>query len=79
MFKEVQNVKDEIGDEVKKYLNLGVITSSSFINVMEWWMAGKDVFFAHYQMATDYLGTFTTSKPSERVNNMVGHKFTVAK
>jgi hypothetical protein len=46
---------------------------------MEWWMAGKDVFLAHYQMATDYLGTFATSTPSERVNSMVGHKFTVAK
>ncbi|CAK9203147.1 unnamed protein product [Sphagnum troendelagicum] len=79
MFKEVQNVKDEIDDEVEKYLNLGVITLSSFVNVMEWWMAGKDVFLAHYQMATNYLGTFTTLTPSERVNIMVGHKFTVAK
>jgi hypothetical protein len=37
MFEQVQNVGDEIGDEVEKYLNLSVVTSSSFINMMEWW------------------------------------------
>jgi hypothetical protein len=41
MFKQVQNVGDEIDDEVKKYLNLGVIKSSSFIDVLEWWIARK--------------------------------------
>ncbi len=42
----MQNVGDEIDDEIKKYLNLG--TSLSFIDVMEWWMAQKDMFLAHY-------------------------------
>jgi hypothetical protein len=31
MFKQVQNVEDEIGAKVEKYFNLGVVTSSSFI------------------------------------------------
>jgi len=39
MFKQVQNVRDEIGDEVEKYLSLSIVTSLSFIDVMEWWMA----------------------------------------
>jgi len=79
MFEQVQNVGDEIGDEVEKYLNLGVVTSLSFINVMEWWTARKDVFPAHYQMVIDYLGTPVTSTPSERVNSMAGCEFTVAR
>jgi hypothetical protein len=79
MFEQVQNVGGEIGDEVEKYLNLGVVTSSSFIDVMEWWMARKDVFPAHYHMAVDYLGTPATLTPSERVNNMVGREFTAAR
>jgi hypothetical protein len=48
MFDQVQNVRDEIGDEVEKYFNLGVVTSSLFIDVMEWWTTRKDVFPAHY-------------------------------
>jgi hypothetical protein len=79
MFEQVQNVGDEIGDEVEKYLSLGVVTSSSFIDVMEWWTARKDVFPAHYQMAADYLGTPATSTPSERVNSMAGREFTAAR
>jgi hypothetical protein len=75
MFEQVQNV----GDEVEKYLSLGVVTSSSFIDVMEWWTARKDVFPTHYQMAVDYLGTPATSTPSERVNSMAGREFTAAK
>ncbi|CAM6015966.1 unnamed protein product [Sphagnum balticum] len=71
MFEQVQKVGDEINDEVEKYLSLGVITSSSFINVMEWWTAWKDVFPAHYQMAVDYLGTPAMSTPSKRVNSVV--------
>jgi hypothetical protein len=70
----VQNVGDEIGDEVEKYFSLGVVTSSSFIDVMEWWTARKDVFPAHYQMAADYLGTPATLTPSERVNSMAGRE-----
>jgi len=79
MFEQVQNVGDEIGDEVEKYLNLGVVTSSSFIDVMEWWMARKDVFPTHYHMAVDYLGTPAMLTPSERVNSMVGREFTAAR
>jgi hypothetical protein len=63
MFEQVQNVRDEISNEVKKYLSLGIATSSSFIDVMEWWMAQKDVFPAHYQTAADYLGTPIISMP----------------
>ncbi len=48
MFEQMQNIGDEISDEVEKYLNLGVITSSSYIDVMEWWTMRKDVFPAHY-------------------------------
>ncbi len=79
MFKQVQNVRDEIGDEVEKYIRLGVVTSSSFIDVMEWWTTRKDVFPAHYQMVVDYLGTPAMSTPLERMNNMARHEFTVAR
>jgi hypothetical protein len=79
MFEQVQNVRDEIGNEVKKYLNLGVVTSSSFIDVMEWWTARKDVFPAHYQIAADYFGTPVTSTPSKRVNSMVRREFTATR
>jgi hypothetical protein len=79
MFEQVQNVGDEIGDKVEKYLSLGVVTSLSFINVMEWWMVRKDVFPAHYQMAADYLGTPATSMPLERVNSVAGCEFTAAR
>ncbi len=79
MFEQVQNVGDEIGDEVEKYLSLGVVTSSSFIDLMEWWTARKDVFPAHYQMAADYLGTPATSAPSECVNSMARREFTVVR
>jgi hypothetical protein len=79
MFEHVQNVGDEIGDKVEKYLSLGVVTLSSFIDMMEWWMAWKDVFFAHYQMAADYLGTPATSMPSERMNSVAGCEFTATR
>ena len=79
MFKQVQNVGEVIGDEVEKYLSLGVVTSLSFIEVMEWWTARKDVFLAYYQMASDYLGTPTMSTPSERVNNMARREFTATR
>ena len=75
MFEQVQNVGEEIGDEVKKYLSLGVVTSSLFIDVMEWWMARKDVFPAHYQMAANYLGTPAMSTPSKRVNGVAKREF----
>ena len=79
MFEQVQNVGEEIDDEVEKFLSLGVVTSSSFIDVMEWWMVRKDVFPAHYQMAADYLGTPATSTPSERVNSVAGCEFTAVR
>jgi hypothetical protein len=79
MFEQVQNVKDEIGNEVEKYLSLGIVTSSLFINVMEWWTARKDVFPAHYQMAADYLGTPATLTPSKHMNSVAGRKFTAAR
>jgi hypothetical protein len=79
MFEQVQNVDNEINDEVEKYFSLGVVTSSSFIDVMEWWTAQKDVFLAHYQMAADYLGTLATSTPSKRVNSMAGREFTTTR
>jgi hypothetical protein len=70
MFEQVQNIGDEIGDEVKKCLSLGIVTSSSFIDVIEWWTTRKDVFPTHYQRAMNYLGTLATSMPSERVNSV---------
>ncbi|CAK9256442.1 unnamed protein product [Sphagnum jensenii] len=79
MFKQVQNVGDEIGDEVKKYMGLGVVTSSLFIDMMEWWTTRKDVFPAHYHMAADYLGMPATSTPSKCVNSMGRREFTVAR
>jgi hypothetical protein len=39
MLEQMQNVGDEIGNEVEKYFSLGVVTLSSFIDVMEWWTA----------------------------------------
>jgi hypothetical protein len=75
----VQNVEDEIGDKVEKYFSFGVVTLSSFINMMEWWTVRKDMFLAHYQMETDYLGTPATSTPLERMNSVAGHRFTVAR
>ncbi|CAK9222137.1 unnamed protein product [Sphagnum troendelagicum] len=79
MFEQMQNIGDEIGDEVEKYLNLGVITSSSYIDVMEWWTMRKDVFPAHYQMAVDYLGMPAMLTPSEHVNSVAGRKFTTVR
>jgi len=79
MFKQVQNIGDEISDEVKKYLSFGVVTSLLFIDVMEWWTAWKDVFPAHYQMVADYLSTPAISTPSECMNNMAGCEFTAAR
>jgi hypothetical protein len=79
MFEQVQNIGDEISDEVEKYLSLGVVTSWSFIDVMEWWTVQKDVFPAHYQMAADYLGTPATSTRSEHVNSMAGREFTTTR
>jgi hAT family C-terminal dimerisation region len=68
-----------VNDEVEKYLTIGNVTSQSFLDVVQWWMARKDVLPAHYQMAMDYLGTPATSTPSERVNSMAGREFTTAR
>jgi hypothetical protein len=59
-------------DEVDRYLTMGIVVSQSFIDIVQWWMARKDVLPAHFQMAMDYLGTPATSTPSERVNSMAG-------
>jgi hypothetical protein len=66
-------------DEVERYLAMGVVQSKSFIDVIQWWIARKDVLPAHFQMAMDYLGTPATSTPSERVNSMAGREFTSAR
>jgi hAT family C-terminal dimerisation region len=66
-------------DEVDRYLSMGLVVSQSFIDIIQWWMARKDVLPAHYQMAMDYLGTPATSTPSERVNSMAGREFTSAR
>jgi hypothetical protein len=79
MFKKVQNVRDEINDKVEKYFSLNVITLSLFIDVMEWWTMRKDMFPAHYQMATDYLGMLATLTPSKCVNNVARRKFMAAR
>jgi hypothetical protein len=59
-------------DEVYRYVTMGIVVSQSFIDIVQWWMARKDVLPAHFQMAMDYLGTPATSMPSERVNSMAG-------
>ena len=68
-----------VNDEVDRYLTMGLVVSQSFIDIVQWWMARKDVLPAHYQMAMDYLGTPATSTPSERVNSMAGREFTSAR
>jgi hypothetical protein len=66
-------------DEVDRYVTMGIVVSKSFINIVQWWMARKDVLPAHFQMAMDYLRTPATSTPSERVNSMAGREFTSAR
>ena len=66
-------------DEVDRYLAMGIAHSQSFIDVIQWWQAQKEMLPAHYQMAMDFLGTPATSTPSERVNSMAGREFTTAR
>jgi hAT family C-terminal dimerisation region len=68
-----------LGDEVDRYLAMGIVEAESFIDVIQWWIARKDKLPAHYHMAMDYLGTPATSTPSERVNSMAGREFTAAR
>ena len=69
-----------VHDEVDPYLTMGLVISQSFIDIVQWWMARKDVLPAHYQMAMDYLGTpAATSTPSNRVNSMAGREITSAR
>jgi hypothetical protein len=68
-----------VGDEVDRYLAMGVVVSQTFIDVIQWWMMRKEQLPAHYHMAMDYLGTPATSTPSERVNSMAGREFTTAR
>ncbi|KAI2494690.1 hypothetical protein MHU86_19825 [Fragilaria crotonensis] len=65
-------------NEVDQYLTMGLVLSQSFIDIVHWWMARKDVLPAQNQMAMDYLGTPATSTLSERVNSMAGWEFTSA-
>jgi hAT family C-terminal dimerisation region len=58
---------------------MGIVVSQSFIDIVQWWMARKDVLPAHFQMAMDYLGTPATSTPSERVNSMAGREFSTVR
>ena len=61
-------------------LLLGVVHSQSFLDVIQWWKAQKEMLpAAHYQMAMDYLGNPATLTPSERVNSMAGREFTTAR
>ena len=73
------NNDDPISDKVDRYLGMGIVMSTSFIDVIQWWMACKDVLPAHFQMAMDYLRTPANSTPSERVNSMAGQEFTSAR
>ena len=66
-------------DEVDRYVTMGIVVSQSFIDIVQWWMARKDVLPAHFQMAMDYLGMPATSMPLERVNSMAGREFTSAR
>ena len=68
-----------VGDEVDRYLEMGVVVSQTFMDVVQWWMVRKEQLPAHYHMAMDYLGTPATSTPSERVNSMAGREFTAAR
>jgi hypothetical protein len=58
---------------------MGIVMSTSFVDVKQWWIAHKDALPAHFQMAMDYLGTPATSTPSKRVNSMAGQEFISAR
>ncbi|KAH8960164.1 hypothetical protein BDL97_06G117900 [Sphagnum fallax] len=64
------------GNEVDRYLSIGVVQSSGFIDILSWWSARKELLPGHYQMAMDYHETPATSTPSERVNSAAGREFT---
>jgi len=64
------------GNEVDRYLSIGVVQSSGFIDILSWWSARKELLPGHYQMAMDYHGTPATLTPSERVNSAAGREFT---
>jgi hypothetical protein len=51
---------------------MGIVTSTTFIDVVQWWAARKEVLPAHYQMTCDYLGIPATSTPCERANSAAG-------
>jgi hypothetical protein len=58
---------------------MGVVHLQSFLDVIQWWKAQKEMLPAHYQMAMHYLGTPATSTPSKRVNSIAGREFTAAR
>jgi hypothetical protein len=72
----VDGVDTPLCDEVDRYLAMGVTVSQSFIDVVQWWIGRKDVLWAHYQMAMDYLATPAAS--TQQVNSMPGREFTSA-
>ncbi|KAI2492716.1 hypothetical protein MHU86_21823 [Fragilaria crotonensis] len=45
-----------VHDEVDQYLTMGLVVSQSFIDIVQWWMARKDVLPAHYQWQWITLG-----------------------
>jgi hypothetical protein len=62
-------------DESDKYLSIGIVQSSSFIDVLSWWSARKESLPRHYRMAMGYYGTPATSTTCERANSAAGREF----
>jgi hypothetical protein len=79
LFEGAEGIPRPVGDEVDRYVAMGVVHSQLFLDVIQWWKAQKEMLPAHYQMAMDYLGTPATLMPSERVNSMAGREFTTAR
>jgi hAT family C-terminal dimerisation region len=63
------------GDEVECFLSMGIVTSTTFIDVVQWWAARKEVLPAHYQMSCDYLGIPAMSTSCDRANSAAGRCF----
>lgn len=76
MFEHPQDNTVVIGNKVDQYLNMGIVITSTFIDVMQCWTAYKELLLTHYQMAADYLGSPTTSTLLKCINNTTGCEFT---
>jgi hAT family C-terminal dimerisation region len=72
-------VHPTVDDEVDRYILMGVARASSFIDVIQWWIARKELLPAHYKMACDYLGTPATLTLCERVNSGANREYTRAR